>query len=123
HVDTGMGLERITAMIQGTKNFTDFAGVVSNYETDVFRPIFDELEKLSGKKYGSSLPGGYASSMSRPAGFQPAEVADRQVADRQDAHRPSQAGSLTSAEQEKIDIAFRVIADHIRTLSFAIADG
>src|SRR5947207_2319057 len=118
HVDTGMGLERITAMIQGTKNFTDFTGVVSNYETDVFRLIFDELEKLSGKKYASTLPGGYASSMSRPAGFQPAEVADRQ-----DAHRPSQAGSLTSAEQEKIDIAFRVIADHIRTLSFAIADG
>jgi alanyl-tRNA synthetase len=119
HVDTGMGLERITAMIQGTKNFTDFTGIVSNYETDVFRPIFDELEKLSGKKYRSTLPdGGYGSSMSRPAGFEPAEVADRQ-----DAHRPSQAGSLTSAEQEKIDIAFRVIADHIRTLSFAIADG
>jgi alanyl-tRNA synthetase len=119
HADTGMGLERITAMIQGTKNFTDFTGIVSNYETDVFRPIFDELEKLSGKKYRSTLPnGGYASSMSRPAGFQPAEVVDRQ-----DAHRPSQAGSLISAEQEKIDIAFRVIADHIRTLSFAIADG
>src|SRR3954469_2638708 len=56
HVDTGMGLERITAMIQGTKNFTDFAVLVSNYETDVFRPIFDELEKLSGKKYTSTLP-------------------------------------------------------------------
>src|SRR5436853_1988236 len=118
HVDTGMGLERITAMIQGTKSFTDFTGTVSNYETDVFRPIFDELEKLSGKEYASTLPGGYASSMSRPAGFQPAGQADRQ-----DAHRPSQAGSLTSDQQEKIDIAFRVIADHIRTLSFAIADG
>ena len=116
HVDTGLGLERITAMIQGTKNFTDFTGIVSNYETDVFRPIFDELEKLSGKKYTSTLPGGYASSMSRPAGFKPAE-------DRQDARSPSQAGSLTSDQQEKIDIAFRVIADHIRTLSFAIADG
>jgi alanyl-tRNA synthetase len=119
HVDTGMGLERITAMIQGTKNFSDFSRIVSNYETDVFRPIFDELEKLSGKKYASTLPdGGHASSMSRPAGFQPVEDADRQ-----DAYQPSQAGSLTSAEQEKIDIAFRVIADHIRTLSFAIADG
>ncbi|HVF70268.1 MAG TPA: alanine--tRNA ligase [Chthoniobacterales bacterium] len=118
HVDTGMGLERITAMIQGTKNFTDFSGVVSNYETDVFRPIFDELQKLSGKKYTSTLPGGYASSMSRPAGFQPAEDNDRQ-----DAGRPSQAGSPTSERQEQIDIAFRVIADHIRTLSFAIADG
>ena len=52
-----MGFERVTAMIQGTKNFSDFSGIVSNYETDVFRPIFDELEKLSGKKYGSTLPG------------------------------------------------------------------
>jgi len=90
HVDTGMGLERITAMIQGTKNFADFSGVVSNYETDVFRPIFDELEKLSDKKYESTLPS---------------------------------AGSTGETQQEKIDIAFRVIADHIRTLSFAIADG
>src|SRR3954454_19324933 len=102
HVDTGMGLERITAMIQGTKNFSDFSGIVSNYETDVFRPIFDELEKLSGKRYASTLPGGYASSMSRPAGFQPAEGLDRQ-----DARPPSQAGSVTSGEQEKIDVAFR----------------
>jgi alanyl-tRNA synthetase len=89
HVDTGMGLERITAMIQGTKNFTDFTGVVSNYETDVFRPIFDELEKLSGKKYGSTLPN----------------------------------SSDSQTERQKTDVAFRVIADHIRTLSFAIADG
>jgi alanyl-tRNA synthetase len=90
HVDTGMGFERVTAMIQGTRNLTDFSGTVSNYETDVFRPIFDELEKLSGKKYASSLP---------------------------------KHGSAGETDQEKIDIAFRVIADHIRALSFAIADG
>ncbi|MGZ5022283.1 MAG: alanine--tRNA ligase, partial [Chthoniobacterales bacterium] len=90
HVDTGMGFERVTAIIQGTKNLTDFSGTISNYETDVFRPIFDEIEKLSGKKYASTLP---------------------------------KAGSTGENEQEKIDIAFRVIADHIRTLSFAIADG
>ncbi|MFL6589939.1 MAG: alanine--tRNA ligase [Chthoniobacterales bacterium] len=102
HVDTGMGLERITAMIQGTKNFSDFSGLVSNYETDVFRPIFDELERLSGKKYTSTLP----------------NAPDRGAPD----SRPG-AGALPGYEQEKIDIAFRVIADHIRTLSFAIADG
>src|SRR5437867_5521613 len=51
-----MGFERVTAIIQGTKNLTDFVGTISNYETDIFRPIFDELEKLSGKKYGSTLP-------------------------------------------------------------------
>jgi len=90
HVDTGMGFERVTAIIQGSKNLTDFSGEISDYETDIFRPIFDELEKLSGKKYASTLP------KHRGAG---------------------------ETDQEKIDIAFRVIADHIRALSFAIADG
>jgi alanyl-tRNA synthetase len=90
HVDTGMGFERVTSFIQCTKNFTDFNRTVSNYETDIFRPLFDKLEKLSGKKYCSTLPA---------------------------------AGATGSTEQEKLDIAFRVIADHIRTLSFAIADG
>ncbi|PYL83203.1 MAG: hypothetical protein DMF23_10435 [Verrucomicrobia bacterium] len=90
HVDTGLGLERTTAIIQGTKNFTEFSGAVSNYETDIFRPIFDVLEKLSSKKYKSTLP---------------------------------KHGTAGESDQEKIDIAFRVIADHIRTLSFAIADG
>ena len=91
HVDTGMGFERVASIIQGTKNFSHFAnGNVSNYETDIFRPIFDEIEALSGKTYGSTLPA---------------------------------AGSTGETEQEKSDVAFRVIADHIRTLSFAIADG
>ena len=57
HVDTGMGFERVVSIIQGTKGFKDFAHAkISNYETDIFRPIFDVLEKLSGKKYGSTLP-------------------------------------------------------------------
>ena len=56
-VDTGMGFERVTGIIQNTRGFTDFSRVISNYETDIFRPIFDALEKLSGKKYGSTLPG------------------------------------------------------------------
>jgi len=91
HVDTGMGFERVTSMIQGTKGLTDFSAQakISNYETDVFRPIFDELEKLTGKKYESTLP----------------------------------VSAQNLSEQEKIDVAFRVIADHIRTLSFSIADG
>lgn len=90
HVDTGMGFERVTSILQNTRGFTDLSRPVSNYETDIFRPIFDELEKLTGKTYGSTLP---------------------------------PAGSTGASEQEKIDVAFRVIADHIRTLSFAIADG
>src|SRR6478752_2011584 len=95
HVDTGMGFERLVSIIQCTKNFSDFANAkISNYETDVFRPIFDELEKLCGHKYGCTLP------------------------------LPNAAGQvIPGTEQEKTDVAFRVIADHIRTLSFAIADG
>lgn len=95
HVDTGMGFERLVSIIQGTKNFSDFANArISNYETDIFRPIFDELEKMSGHRYGSTLP------------------------------QPNAAGQpVPVTDQEKIDVAFRVIGDHIRTLSFAIADG
>ena len=45
HVDTGMGFVRVVSIIQGTQGLTDFTtGKISNYETDVFRPIFDELE-------------------------------------------------------------------------------
>ena len=115
HVDTGMGFERATAIIQGTKNFTDFSGTISNYETDVFRPIFDELEKLSGKKYESTLPGrvGVPPAV---AGVSP----DISSGSRQDA---SNGGQDAHPTREQIDIAFRVIADHIRTLTFAIADG
>jgi alanyl-tRNA synthetase len=91
HVDTGMGFERVVSIIHGTKNFTDFENArISNYETDVFRPLFDEIEKLSGRQYASTLPA---------------------------------PGSTGETEQEKVDVAFRVIADHIRTLSFSIADG
>jgi alanyl-tRNA synthetase len=80
HVDTGMGFERACSIIQCTKNFTDFSGVISNYETDVFTPTFQTLEKMSGKTYGSSMT-------------------------------------------DPVDIAFRIIADHIRCLAFSIADG
>jgi alanyl-tRNA synthetase len=103
HVDTGMGFERVTAIIQGTKNLTDFSGTISNYETDIFRPIFDELEKLSGRKYGSTIP------IVGRLGETPT-AADT-------------AALQNQTDQQKIDIAFRVIADHIRALSFAIADG
>ena len=68
HVDTGMGFERVTAIIQGTKNFTDFSGTISNYETDIFRPIFDELEKLSGKKYGVDAARNTAAAGDKRAG-------------------------------------------------------
>lgn len=67
-VDTGMGFERICAVLQNKK---------SNYDTDIFTPLIQSLEKLTGKKYDS----------------------------------------------QQNQIAMRVIADHVRTLTFAIADG
>ena len=90
HVDTGMGFERVSSIIQCTQGFTRFDGIISNYETDIFRPLFEAISKLSGKSYASTLPA---------------------------------PGTQGATEQERTDIAFRVIADHIRTLSFAIADG
>ena len=89
HVDTGLGFERVAGIIECTKDFRDFNRPISNYESDVFRPIFQRISDLSGKSYRSTLPGSRSNL----------------------------------SEQEKIDVAFRVVADHIRTLSFAIADG
>ncbi len=68
HVDTGMGFERVCAVMQNKP---------SNYDTDVFMPIINEISRVSGIPY----------------------------------------------EQEDNKIAMRVIADHIRTLTVAIADG
>ncbi len=68
HVDTGMGFERVCAVLQNKK---------SNYDTDVFTPILDAVVKLSKVKY----------------------------------------------DKEEDRIPMRVIADHIRALTFAIADG
>ena len=120
HVDTGMGFERVTAILQGTKNFTDFSGTISNYETDIFRSIFDELEQLSGKKYSSTLPRSTDRGAHAPSR---AAVGAPPTASGEAPDATPEAGVLPITEQEKIDIAFRVIADHVRTLSFAIADG
>ncbi|HPA16930.1 MAG TPA: alanine--tRNA ligase [Verrucomicrobiae bacterium] len=91
HVDTGMGFERVCSIVQGTRRFADFTSArISNYETDVFRPLIARVENLCGKRYTSTLP---------------------------------KPGSPGDQPQERIDVAMRVIADHIRTLSFGIADG
>ncbi len=99
HVDTGMGFERVTGIIQNTNGFKDFTKTISNYDTDIFRPIFDELERLSKQKYCSSLP--------------------------EDGRSVGGANLLAFSRnpQLQIDVACRVVADHLRTLSFSIADG
>jgi alanyl-tRNA synthetase len=89
HVDTGMGFERVSGIIATTRGFTDFSRPPSNYNCDLFTPIFARISAMCGKDYGATLP--------------------------QDPRR------TTPAEMQ--DIAFRVLADHIRTLCCAIADG
>ncbi|MEM9283481.1 MAG: alanine--tRNA ligase [Verrucomicrobiota bacterium] len=91
HIDTGMGFERVASIIQCTEGLTNFTKLASNYDTDVFSPIFDKLSDLTGKSYKSTVPKG-----GNRAGLR---------------------------DQEQVDVAFRVIGDHIRTVSFAIADG
>ena len=89
HVDTGMGFERVAGIMATTKNFTDFSPEPSNYNADVFAPLFSKVTALSGKTYTGTVP--------------------------------TRREGLT--EQENIDIAFRVLADHARTISCSIADG
>jgi len=68
NIDTGAGLERLAAVMQGAK---------TNFETDLFMPIIREIEKMSGKAY----------------------------------------------DPDGETLSFKVIADHIRSLAFAIGDG
>ncbi|MBE7539433.1 MAG: alanine--tRNA ligase [Opitutaceae bacterium] len=89
HVDTGMGFERVAGIHATTRGFKDFSAEPSNYEADVFAPLFARVAALSGRTYGRTVP-------SKREGL---------------------------SEQEETDIAFRVLADHARTISCAIADG
>jgi len=76
HVDTGMGFERLVSVMQNVR---------SNYDTDVFTPLFDRIREITGA-------------------------------------RPYQ-GRFGAEDHDMIDTSYRIIADHVRTLSFAIADG
>ncbi len=81
HVDTGMGFERIVAVLQGT---------ISTYDTDLFAPILQRICDLSPRQ--------------EVRGYDDLDIENKD-------------------EHEKVRIALRVIADHIRTCTFAIADG
>jgi alanyl-tRNA synthetase len=82
HVDTGMGFERLCMALQGK---------TSNYDTDVFTPLIEKIEKITRLKYT------------------PNEIILNE--------------SEESIKQNKTNIAIRVVADHLRAVAFAIADG
>src|SRR5690606_23427386 len=56
YVDTGMGFERIAGIFATTATPTKFGAIPSNYDSDVFTPLFKKIEELSGKKYTGTLP-------------------------------------------------------------------
>ena len=77
HIDTGMGFERLAVALQGK---------TSNYDTDVFSPLLNKIEDLSGLKY-------------RP--------------ENEEKHK----------QALMVNVAMRVISDHVRAIAFSIADG
>jgi alanyl-tRNA synthetase len=81
HVDTGMGFERLCMAVQN---------VTSNYDTDVFAPLINKVEEITGLKYTTN------------------DIV---------------LSGAEGEEQNKINIAIRVIVDHVRAVAFAIADG
>ncbi|MBT3350695.1 MAG: alanine--tRNA ligase [Nitrospinaceae bacterium] len=74
-VDTGMGLERLAAVLQGEN---------SNFHTDLLMPVIHHVEELCEKTYG---------------------------------------GKQKNSPDPAADVSFRVIADHVRSVSFLVADG
>ena len=117
HVDTGMGFERVAAVLQATQGFTDFSKPTSNYDTDVFFPIFEKLSELSGKSYESTLP-----SEGKPANEQEeTDVAFRVIGDHLRALCFSIADGILPGNSDRNYVLRRILRRGIRygrTLGF-----
>jgi alanyl-tRNA synthetase len=109
HVDTGMGLERVTAVLQGHNN---------NYATDVFVTIIQAIERLSGHRYGESEVRSQKSEVKAQEGPRSQSATSDFLLLTSDLSRYA-----IFRPDDLRDTACRVIADHIRALTFAIADG
>jgi alanyl-tRNA synthetase len=127
HVDTGMGFERLVRVLQGK---------TSNYDTDVFQPLIQFIAEKSGIAYPAPHP-----ALSKGEGSDGGDnKSDNQKV--LPKGEDSKGGDIKSDDQKvlsfgedlgeakrdavgdpKTDIAMRVMADHIRAISFAIADG
>ncbi|HXQ79668.1 MAG TPA: alanine--tRNA ligase [Opitutaceae bacterium] len=77
HVDTGMGFERVAGIFATTGGFKDFSAEPSNYDCDVFAPLFSRIARLSGRTYKGTVPAG----RSALAGQEQTDVAFRVLAD------------------------------------------
>ena len=102
-IDTGMGFERLVRMLQGKH---------SNYDTDIFQPIIKAEQDITGLKYTTF------------------EEEEELRAQGSELSNVSSAGdgkvsqhSTLNTQQDEINVAMRVCADHLRAVSFSIADG
>jgi alanyl-tRNA synthetase len=103
-IDTGMGLERVTAVLQG---------VISNYETDLFTPLIKRAADLTGELRSPGQPGAAVPTQS--------DVQDTHVETAAIGRLAEQRSAGSSSHKSAASL--RVIADHSRAATFLISDG